>query len=159
MSRVNFSHNNLQNKPKKGVLLMKKTIFSKPGHRSRLIVAGLVTTLILLSALSIHAIASIQSSLGIAGYLDFSYGTTIPADVTGEKPERKLRGNDGIWWGILYNNTAGEYHIYRLDWGNQVWEDTGVIVDEGEQARADVLWDEATKHIYCAPPHMVANPD
>ena len=94
---------------------MKKIIFSKPGHHSRLIVAGLVTTLILLSALSIHAIASIQSSLGIAGYLDFSYGTTIPADVTGEKPESKLWWNDGIWWGILYNNTAGEYHIYRLD--------------------------------------------
>src|SRR4030065_175202 len=101
MSRVNLTKNNLQNKRKKGVLLMKKTIFSKPGHRSRLIVAGLVTTLILLSALSIHAIASIQSSLGIAGYRVFSYETTTPADVTGEKPESKLWWNDGIWWGII----------------------------------------------------------
>jgi len=136
---------------------MKKIIFSKPGHHSRLIVAGLVTTLILLSALSIHAIASIQSSLGIAGYLDFSYGTTIPADVTGEKPESKLWWNDGIWWGILYNNTAGEYHIYRLDWGNQVWEDTGVIVDEREQARADVLWEGTTNKLYVASHYMVTN--
>src|SRR4030065_242289 len=153
MSRVNLTKNNLQNKRKKGVLLMKKIIFSKPGHHSRLIVAGLVTTLILLSALSINAIASIQSTLGIAGYLDFSYGTAIPVDVTGEKPESKLWWNDGIWWGILYNNTAGEYHIYRLDWGNQVWEDTGVIVDELEQARADVLWEGRTNKPYAATRH------
>ena len=134
---------------------MKKTIFSKPGHRSRSIIIGLVTTLILLSAITILAIAS--TPLDIAGYLDFSYGTTISADATGEKPESKLWWNDGIWWGIMYNTTAGEYHIYRLDWGNQVWEDTGVIVDDREQSRADVLWDGATNQLYVASHFYVTN--
>jgi uncharacterized protein YcfL len=80
------------------------------------------------------------------GFLDFSYGSDAAEHITGEKPESKLWWNDGYWWGSLFNETAGEYHIYRLDWGNQNWVDTGVLLDDRPDSKADILWDGT--HLY-----------
>ena len=60
---------------------------------------------------------------------------------TGEKPQSKLWYNDGYWWGSLFNNVAGNYRIYRLDWLTQVWQDTGTVLDSRPESKADVLWD------------------
>jgi hypothetical protein len=85
------------------------------------------------------------------GYLDFTYHVTSGEQIdapTGEKPESKLWWNDGFWWGSLYNRDADEYHIYRLNWGTQIWEDTGTPIDDRRNTKADVLWDEANNQLY-----------
>lgn len=91
-----------------------------------------------------------SSPLDLAGYLDFSYGTNTSGEPTGEKPESKLWWNDGFWWGSLFNPTDLKYHIYRLDWGDQNWEDTGVVLDDRKDSKADVLWDNANQKLYVA---------
>jgi glycosyltransferase involved in cell wall biosynthesis len=97
-------------------------------------------------------LAQTGTPLSGVGYLDFSYNPTndpaIANSPTGEKPESKLWWNDGFWWGSLYNPTAGEYRIYRLNWGAQTWEDTGVALDTRDFTKADVLWDAANNKLY-----------
>lgn len=108
------------------------------------------------------------SPLSTAGFKDFSYDDTeLPITekldrVTAEKPESKLWWNDGYWWGVLYNRDTDHYHIYRLNWGDNEWVDTGVQVDDrradpfalppkpAENVRVDVLWDQATQKLYVA---------
>jgi hypothetical protein len=106
------------------------------------------STLVLFSLVGMVAIAYADGPLSGTGYLDFSYGTTVKSDPTEDKPESKLWWNDGFWWGSLYNDAAGEYRIYRLNWGTQTWEDTGVALDDREDSRADVLWDDTDKKLY-----------
>lgn len=89
-----------------------------------------------------------QSNLDVAGYLDFSYGNDVAASPTGEKPESKLWWNDGIWWGTLWNPSENTYRIHRLDWEAQVWEDTGVSVDNRPISKADALWDAENNKLY-----------
>ena len=99
------------------------------------------------------------------GYLDFAYGSSITEGPTGEKPESKLWWNDGLWWGSLYNPTAGEYRIHWMDFSTQDWVDTGIVLDEREESRADTLWDEASGKLYVAThvkqdnPGTTNNPD
>jgi len=88
-----------------------------------------------------------------AGYLDYGYGPTVNGTgrtPTESKPESKLWWNDGFWWGSLFNPTANAYHIYRLDWGAQTWEDTGISLDDRVESRADALWDQANQKLYIA---------
>jgi hypothetical protein len=96
----------------------------------------------------LFSIAYAGTPLDIAGYLNHSYGASINEGPTGEKPESKLWWNDGLWWGSLYNPTAGEYRIYKLDLGTQDWVDTGVFLDEREEARADTFWDASANKLY-----------
>jgi hypothetical protein len=96
--------------------------------------------------------------LDIAGYLGHSYGASITEGPTGEKPESKLWWNDGFWWGSLYNPTAGEYHIYRLDMTTQDWVDTGVFLDEREESRADTFWDTSNNKLYVVTHYKQNNP-
>ena len=84
------------------------------------------------------------------GYEDFSYGDTVKGDPSGEKPESKLWWNDGLWWAVLWNDAAGAYQIYWLDWGDQVWRPTGVTVDTRAKAKVDTMWDGATGKLYVA---------
>jgi hypothetical protein len=74
-----------------------------------------------------------------AGFRDFYYGGTGVTEATADKTESKLWFNDGIWWGSLYDNGAGEFRIHRFD--GQGWVDTGTTIDTREDSRADVLWD------------------
>ena len=108
--------------------------------RRLLLVSGMTTALLL----SFWLVVGAQSTpLAPFGYLDYSYsdGWTGASSPTGEKPESKLWWNDGFWWGSLFNPADDKFHIYRLNWGTQTWEDTGVIIDDRPNTKADTLWD------------------
>jgi hypothetical protein len=120
-----------------------------PGRR-RLAVIGIAVVLGLLMGVLVIMLASASTQLDTSGYLDFSYpyGPDVVGDPTGEKPESKLWWNDGFWWGVLFNHTISETHIYRLDWGAQTWEDTGVLVDDRPKTKSDALWDSIAGKLY-----------
>jgi hypothetical protein len=110
----------------------------------------MVFFIVVVAIVLIFTIVYAGPPLDVAGYLDFSYGASITEGPTGEKPESKLWYNDGMWWGVLYNTTAGEYHIYRLDLSTHDWIDTGVFIDEREESRSDTFWDSADNKLYVA---------
>jgi hypothetical protein len=84
-----------------------------------------------------------------SGYIDLPFKYTPKVQTpTGEKPQSKLWYNDGRWWGSLFNNSAGKYHIYWLNTANQTWIDTGTVLDPRPQTKADCLWDGT--HLYIA---------
>lgn len=107
-------------------------------------------TVVFVFLISLGIIAAVWAAvpLDIAGYLDFSFGSNPGSKVTGEKPESKLWWNSGYWWGSLYDQAASEHRIFRLDVNNQVWENTGVAIDDRPDSRADVLWDNVAKKLY-----------
>jgi hypothetical protein len=74
-------------------------------------------------------------------------GATAP---TGQKPQSKLWFNDGIWWSSMFNPSAGDFHIYRLNWSTQTWIDTGVLIDTRISSSADTLWDGTKLYIVSA---------
>ncbi|MFN8489045.1 MAG: Calx-beta domain-containing protein [Caldilineaceae bacterium] len=126
-----------------------------------LVVAGfaLIVTLLLLDSLT-HTVYAQPLPPPGAGYLDFSFGLDAvhPARTPTEaKPESKLWWNDGFWWGSLWNQTVDQYHIYRLNWGTQVWEDTGVPLDDRLNSKADTLWDADTNKLYVASHYAYQN--
>ncbi|MEQ1757337.1 MAG: hypothetical protein ABL986_03390 [Vicinamibacterales bacterium] len=82
------------------------------------------------------------------GFRDFSFGSTVNQNPTGEKPQSKLWFNDGLWWGSLFNPQANEYRIYRFEAGSQTWTDTGTTLDTRVTSKADTLWDETTQKLY-----------
>jgi hypothetical protein len=94
--------------------------------------------------------ASVQTPVvtaaGSAGYRDgsFSGAGTAP---TGSKPESKLWWNDGAWWADMWAPGRG-FHIFQLNLATQSWTDTGVLLDNRTNTRADVLWDGT--HLYVA---------
>lgn len=124
---------------------MQERINSLRPLRNLLLCTGIVTILML----SLWAMASAQSTpLSGPGYFDFSYqGWTGSGSPTGEKPESKTWWNDGFWWGVLFNSNTSRFHIYRLNWGTQTWEDTGAVVDDRTNTKADVLWDGTKLYI------------
>jgi hypothetical protein len=65
---------------------------------------------------------------------------------TASKTQSKLWFNDGAWWGILFDLSSEEYHIYRYDRTEDDWKDTGVLVDARNTSRADALWEDG--HLY-----------
>ena len=83
-----------------------------------------------------------------AGYRDFGFGPLVAP--TGEKPESKLWWNDGSWWGVLWNAQLGAHHIYKFDWPNQSWIDTGTPADDRSNTKVDVKWDGASNKLYVA---------
>jgi methionine-rich copper-binding protein CopC len=80
------------------------------------------------------------------GYVDFGFGSAPGSDPTADKPQSKLWWNDGAWWAVMYNQTAGEWHIYQLNWPSQ-WIDTNTVVDTRPTSRADALWDGSKLYI------------
>ena len=120
-----------------------------PRSSRALLAVALVAGLALIGLIVRQASAGIP--LSVAGYQDFSYAALegeTNSDVTASKPESKLWWNDGFWWASMYNRDADEFHIYRLNWGTQDWEDTGVVLDTRRDTQADVLWDEAANKLY-----------
>jgi hypothetical protein len=71
---------------------------------------------------------------------------SCPTGPTAAKTQSKLWFNDGAWWGILFDGSSEEYHIYRYDGAKGAWRDTGTLVDGRNVSRADVLWDGP--HLY-----------
>ncbi|MFN8491660.1 MAG: Calx-beta domain-containing protein [Caldilineaceae bacterium] len=113
------------------------------------LIIAVLGTLLLYACLGQAAYAQPLPPPG-AGYLDYNYGPDIvgagrtPTEAT---PESKLWWNDGFWWGNLWNPTANQYHIYRLNWGTQTWEDTGTALDDRQDSRGDALWDGTKLYI------------
>lgn len=70
-----------------------------------------------------------------------SYSTNSVRAPTRDKPQSKLWYHDGLWWGVLYDETSAEFHIWWLDRTAQQWIDTGVLVDSRPYARQDVVVD------------------
>jgi hypothetical protein len=135
------------------------TLIARKKYRSLPIAIVIMTGLLGLAlGVLVITLAHASTPLDTAGYLDFSYGSTIPNAPTAEKPESKLWWNDGFWWAVMYNTDFEEYRIYRLNWGTQTWEDTGVSVDEREEARADALWDQANQKLYILSHFKTDNP-
>ena len=83
------------------------------------------------------------------GTEDFGYAPLTDSP-TGNKPQSKLWYADGQWWATLFNATAGQHRIYRLDRSAQRWVDTGTAVDPRRSTRADVLFDESRNKLYVA---------
>ena len=94
--------------------------------------------------------AQAASTASNIGYKDFSYAASGVSAPTGQKPQSKLWFNDGSWWGILFNKSAEEYHIYQYNWATHTWSDTGTLVDERNSSNADALWDGAADKLYVA---------
>src|SRR6185503_7712464 len=92
-----------------------------------------------------------------AGFRDFA-NTTGNSTPTGEKPECKLWYNDGFWWGSMWNDAAGDYHIYRLNLATQTWEDRSTTLDPRNSTKADVLWDEVHQKLYLSSHIFSTNP-
>src|SRR5215208_1478318 len=69
-----------------------------------------------------------------------------PQGPTATKAQSKLWFNDRVWWGILFDGSSEEYHIYRYDRTEDTWRDTGVLVDARNTSRADALWEDG--HLY-----------
>jgi hypothetical protein len=64
-----------------------------------------------------------------------------PTGPTAAKTQAKLWFNDGTWWGVLFDGSSEEHHIYRYDRTKDAWSDTGTLVDARNSFRADTLWD------------------
>jgi len=67
-------------------------------------------------------------------------GTGTPTGT--KRAESVLWHNDGFWWGVLWNSTAADFHIYQFK--SNAWVDTGVKVDTRNDVHNDVLWDGTT---------------
>jgi hypothetical protein len=81
-----------------------------------------------------------------AGTLDFSFATNGVSATTRRTEQAKLWYNDGSWWGALFRPTRDANTINRFDAATGTWIDTGVIVDDRNNSRADMLWDGT--HLY-----------
>ena len=81
------------------------------------------------------------------GYRDFSFAASgLGGAATPMMAQSKLWFNDGLWWGVLFDRSSEEYHIYRYEWASHSWNDTGTLVDERNFSKADALWDG--NHLY-----------
>ena len=77
----------------------------------------------------------------VVGTEDFSFRAAGVKAPSGPKPEAsKLWFNDGSWWGVLFRPYRDAYVINRLDPKDDAWVDTGVVVDDRNDSRADMLW-------------------
>jgi hypothetical protein len=94
-----------------------------------------------------HQEAPATPSFGAdAGTLDFSFATNGVSATTRRTEQAKLWYNDGSWWGTLFRPTRDANTINRFDAATGTWIDTGVIVDDRNISRADMLWDGT--HLY-----------
>jgi hypothetical protein len=76
-----------------------------------------------------------------ASYEDGSFGTGLTTKPTAASAQAKLWFNDGSWWATLVDPATESLHIARLDWATQQWRDTGTLVDDRLDVRADAVWD------------------
>jgi hypothetical protein len=124
-------------------------------YRAAIPFLSVLIGLLLANAIHITRLVAVTTAAGVPGYMDMPFyykpasaAQPLVQSPTGEKPQSKLWFHDGSWWGNLFNNVAGNYHIYRLNRNTQVWEDTGTVVDTRPETKADVLWDGS--HLYVA---------
>src|SRR5438128_3950160 len=110
----------------------------------------------LLATVAVFANGAVARADGAVGYVDQSYAP-LTGSPSGTKPESKLWWAHGSWWAVLEDGPAQNEHIFRLDRTTEEWVDTGVVVDDRPDARADVLWDKAHDKLYVASHEYVAS--
>jgi PKD repeat protein len=106
--------------------------------------------LVLALAMTLFAALPAATASADIGTQNFSYGSAIGGSPSGEKPESKLWYHDGLWWGALYNPSAGGWRIHRLNGATGQWTATSTALDSRVKTRADVLMDEAANKLYVA---------
>jgi len=62
---------------------------------------------------------------------------------TSDETQSKLWFHDGTWWGVLIESSTASAHLDRMESDLRSWTDMGLLIDERNDARADVLWDGA----------------
>ena len=77
------------------------------------------TVLVLLSAAVALLIARGALAASNVGYRDFSFAASgVGGAATPMMAQSKLWFNDGLWWGVLFDRSSEEYHIYRHEWAS-----------------------------------------
>ncbi|MFN2418010.1 MAG: PKD domain-containing protein [Candidatus Limnocylindria bacterium] len=99
-----------------------------------------LTAFALSLALFQPALPTTSAAEGDVGYRNQHF-TGIGTEVTGAKPQSKLWWADGMWWGIMWDETQNGNFIYRLELATQTWSNTGTRVDGRATTRSDALWD------------------
>ena len=110
-------------------------------------VARMLGSLVIMSSVG-TLLAGPSSAVPVAvGYKDHSYAGTVAP--TAEKPQSKLWFNDGVWWGVLWQTTAGggNFYINKFDVATQSWINTNVLVDPRGNTHMDVLSDGAKLYV------------
>ena len=79
-------------------------------------------------------------------YRDFAYDTSVVTAPTAATTQSKLWFAHGSWWAGLVQPATHRTTIFRLDRADQVWVDTGVLVDERPFADSDFL--STQDHLY-----------
>jgi hypothetical protein len=77
----------------------------------------------------------------VQGYRGAPYDASSIHRPTADEGQSRIWTAEGAWWAVLEAGRGPETHIFRLDEATQVWQDTGTIVDDRTQSRADVRWD------------------
>jgi hypothetical protein len=110
-------------------------------YRAAIPMLSVLFGLLLVNALPTPGLIAAGTIANPNGYqgLPFKYSPTVQTP-SGEKPQSKLWYNDGRWWGDLFNRNDGKYHIYWLNLSTQTWIDSGTILDDRAQTKADCLW-------------------
>ncbi len=98
-------------------------------------------------AIALHPVQS-QSDAQTIGYRSHSFANADYSSPTEGKSQSTLWWNDGFWWADMFNAADQSHHIYRLNWDEQHWEDTGTVLDERDRVHSDCLWDEASQKLY-----------
>ncbi|MCB9149073.1 MAG: hypothetical protein H6641_09955 [Caldilineaceae bacterium] len=111
-------------------------------------ISGGLITLFMALAIGISTPAFAQTDIGYQSSFKYPSGIGSNGEVTAEKPESKLWWNDGYWWASMWSNDGNAYHIFRLKWSDQSWEDTGVELDNRSDTKADALWDAGSGKLY-----------
>jgi hypothetical protein len=93
------------------------------------------------------AAAPARAAGGDIGHQDGSFGRL--GSPSGTKPESKLWFNHG-WWATMFDPSAGEHRIFKLNAATGSWTNTGVTADARDSTRADALWDPARGKLYIA---------
>ena len=105
----------------------------------------IVASLVVLGATAVPARAE---TVGIPGPFRGSAVTSRGAEATGQKPESKLfYTSDGVWWaalGLAKDVTPGVY-LFRLTPSG--WSPVLLLSGSDPWAKADTLYDPATKHL------------
>src|SRR5215216_1830027 len=97
-------------------------------------------------SVAIVGVIVMLTGVGFSQQLSFRPHPKCPQGTTAAKTQSKLWFNDGAWWGVLFDRSSEEFHIYRYDLTTDTWSDTGTLVDARNTSRADALWDEG--HLY-----------
>jgi hypothetical protein len=130
----------------------------KPGREPLFPASNVVIVVLLILFLLGAGTVYASDTLDLVGYLSFRYGLLVKREPTATESQSKVWWHDRHWWGVLYNPRTEAYHIYRLRRLTQEWIDTGVVVDDREESRSDVLWDEVSGKLYVASHIKVENP-